>query len=244
MSFECIPAIDLRGGRVVRLFQGDFARQTDYPDDPLELARSYSAQGARWLHLVDLDGARDGGFSQAALVARIRRETTLQVQAGGGIRSASDVATLLAAGAARVVVGTLAVREPALLREWLRRFGPDALCIALDVRADAQGRWRLPVSGWTLPAARMLDDVLAEYAQCGLRHLLCTDIGRDGTLAGPNVALYARIAQQYPHLHLVASGGVGSLEDVASLRRTGACATVLGRALLDGRFTFAQARTC
>lgn len=244
MNFECIPAIDLRGGRVVRLLNGDYSRETAYGDDPLELAIAYADQGARWLHLVDLDAARTGGFGLHALVRRIRSHTTLQVQAGGGLRSEHDVLELLDAGANRAVVGTLAVREPARICDWLREFGPEAICVALDARRDAAGHWRLPVAGWTEQGEATLEPVLDQLAAGGLRHLLCTDIDRDGTLGGPNVALYHRLAQAYPQLRLIASGGVASLTDVAVLRAAGVGAAVLGRALLEGRFRLDEALAC
>ena len=244
MSIECIPAIDLREGRVVRLRQGDFARETRYEADPVALATGWERRGARWLHVVDLDAARQGGFRHGAVLARLREATGLRLQVGGGVRSADDVASLLAAGVERVVVGTVAVREPAQVLAWLDRFGPERICVALDARRDARGEWQLPVAGWTESGGRALHPLLAEYAGAGLRHLLCTDIARDGMLAGPNVALYADIAQAWPALGLIASGGVTGVADVVALRAAGARSLVLGRALLEGRLDLAEAIAC
>lgn len=240
-AFTVYPAIDVRGGRVVRLAQGDYARETRYPGDPLALARNYADAGARWLHLVDLDAARTGGYTLEPLLQALRRDGRLEVQTGGGVRATADVARLLDVGAARVVVGSLAVREPALVRGWLDQFGPDRITVALDARLDAQGVWRLPVHGWTRTGDQRLDDLVAEYASAGLRHLLSTDIDRDGMLAGPNLALYAHLRRLAPSLRVQASGGVAATDDISSARAAGCDGIVLGRALLEGRFTLGQA---
>lgn len=239
-TFEPVPALDLRGGRVVRLRQGDYARETVYGDDPEATARRYAAAGARWLHLVDLDAAREGGFTLHGLVRDIAR-TGLQVQTGGGVRSADDVERLLQAGAARVVVGSMAVREPDTVAGWLRRFGPQAITVALDARRDGEGDWRLPVAGWTRDSGSTLDGLLDRYIAAGLEHLLCTDIERDGMLAGPNLDLYRWIHDRAPGLRLQASGGIRDVADIAAARDTGCAAAILGRALLEARFELADA---
>ena len=244
MTWTLYPAIDVREGRVVRLAQGDYARETRYAGDPSELAASYEAAGATWLHLVDLDAARAGGYSLRPLLDSLRRSTRLNVQTGGGIRAVDDVARLLDAGVARVVVGTLAVREPGTVIGWLARFGAERLTIALDAREDGQGVWRLPVKGWTEDSIETLDTLLARYRDAGLRHVLCTDIARDGMLGGFNAALYARLRQGFPELAVQASGGAASLDDVRGVRTAGAAGAVLGRALLEGRFTLAEALSC
>ncbi|GAB3383682.1 1-(5-phosphoribosyl)-5-[(5-phosphoribosylamino)methylideneamino]imidazole-4-carboxamide isomerase [Lysobacter fragariae] len=240
-AFTLYPAIDVRDGRVVRLRQGDYAQETRYAPEPLALARQYAQAGARWLHLVDLDAAREGGYTLAPLLRQIRQDTLLQVQTGGGVRTRRDVETLLEAGASRVVIGSLAVREPLQVMEWLREFGVDRITIALDTREDSDGRWRLPVSGWTQDAEIGLDELLARYAEAGLRHLLCTDIGRDGMLAGPNIALYRRLRTLAPQAQLQASGGVAGLDDISAAREAGCAGAVLGKALLEGRFDLADA---
>lgn len=244
MSFTVYPAIDVRGGRVVRLRQGDYAEETHYGDDPLAFAQRYAEAGATWLHLVDLDAAKAGGYTLLPLLRAIRTHTHLQVQTGGGVRSRDDVQALLDAGASRVVVGSLAVREPETVIGWLSAFGCDALTIALDTRQDSDGRWRLPVHGWTHTAEHTLEEVLAGYAQAGLQHLLCTDIARDGMLSGPNLELYRHICILHPHVQVQASGGVRDVDDVRAARSVGCAGAVLGKALLEGRVALSEALTC
>ena len=241
MSFVLYPAIDVRDGRVVRLRQGDYAAETRYADDPLAVARRYAEAGAEWLHLVDLDAARSGGWTLAPLVDAIRRGTTLKVQTGGGVRDAEDVVAILASGASRVVVGSLAVRQPNRVLGWLERFRSDRITIALDARADETGVFRLPTHGWTEASGLALFDLLQRYADAGLRHLLCTDIARDGMLAGLNLGLYREIATRFPDVAAQASGGVAGLADIAGAKASGCGGAILGKALLDGRFALADA---
>lgn len=240
-TFNVYPAIDVRAGRVVRLAQGDYGRETRYDGDPLALALAYAGQGARWLHLVDLDAARDGGYTLLPLVRQLQRDGRLQVQTGGGVRSREDVARLLDAGAARVVVGSLAVRAPDDVIDWLREFGPGRITVALDARLDGDDIWRLPVHGWTETGSQRLDDLLKRYAGGGLCHLLSTDIDRDGMLEGPNLRFYEYLRALAPGLEVQASGGVATPADIDSVRRLGCEGIVLGRALLEGRFNLAQA---
>lgn len=240
-GFTLYPAIDVRGGRIVRLSQGDYDQETQYGDDPLRLACAYAEQGAAWLHLVDLDAARAGGYTLAALVRRIVDSTGLQVQTGGGVRTRDDVAAILDAGASRVVIGSLAVREPETVLEWLDAFGSDRVTVALDTRQDRTGAWRLPVHGWTETAAGTLESMATRYARAGLRHLLCTDISRDGMMTGPNLDLYRTLKLTAPALQVQASGGVRDLDDVLRVRRLGCAGVVLGRSLLEGRLTLPEA---
>lgn len=243
MSFTVYPALDIRGGRVVRLLQGDYARETTYGDDPLPRAQAFLDTGARWMHLVDLDAARAGGYTLAPLLRAIA-DTGLQVQTGGGIRAREDLDRLFDAGAARVVIGSLAVRESARVIEWLHAFGPERITVALDTRQDAQGRWRLPVQGWTDTAGEELDVLARRYADAGLRHLLCTDIARDGMLSGPNMDLYSQLREWVPQLQVQVSGGVRDLGDVAAARAAGCAGVVLGKALLEGRLDLREALAC
>ncbi|MDH5821536.1 HisA/HisF-related TIM barrel protein [Luteimonas sp. RD2P54] len=240
-GFTIYPAIDVRGGRVVRLAQGDYARETRYGPEPLEVAGAYAGQGATWLHLVDLDAAREGGYTLRPLLRTIVDTTGLQVQTGGGVRGRDDVQRLLDAGAARVVVGSLAVREAETVAAWIAEFGAERITVALDARLDpAGGAWRVPVHGWTEDGAP-LDALVAGYAAAGLRHLLSTDIDRDGMLSGPNGALYDRLRVLAPGLRVQASGGVRDAADVAAARARGCAGIVLGRALLEGRLGLADA---
>lgn len=241
MSFTVYPAIDVRDGRVVRLRQGDYAQETRYPDAPLELALRYAETGARWLHLVDLDAARDGGYANEDLLRAIKAGSDLKVQTGGGVRSEADLRRLLQAGADRVVIGSLAVREPERVAEWLARYGSEAITVALDTRQDTAGGWVLPVKGWTETGEHRLDSLARAYADIGLSHLLCTDIGRDGMLAGPNLELYAHLRAIAPQLQIQASGGARDLADVAAAREAGCAGIVLGKALLEGRLELGEA---
>jgi len=244
MSFTVYPALDIRDGRVVRLRQGDYAQETHYGDDPLPRAQAFAAQGARWMHLVDLDAARAGGYTLAPLLAQIRDNTSLQVQTGGGVRSRDDVARILDAGAHRVVVGSLAVREPEMVIAWLQEFGAQRLTIALDARQDAQGDWQLPIHGWTETAGVTLDVLAQRYAEAGMIELLCTDIARDGMLAGPNLSLYQHLVGLLPGVAVQASGGVRDVADVAAARAVGCGGAVLGKALLEQRMDLAEALAC
>ena len=242
MNFDVIPAIDLRGGQVVRLKQGDYAQQTTYAADPRELAQRYADAGARWLHLVDLDGARSGQLDNLAVIRAIAAYG-MQVQAGGGVRDEADLQRLFDAGVQRVVLGSVAIRDPGLVAGWLDTYGAERLTLALDTRR-IDGRWTLPSAGWTETEARTLDELAPWFAVHGARHLLCTDIDRDGMLAGFNLDLYRHLADSVPQLAVQASGGVRSLDDIRAAREAGARGVILGRALLEGRFTVEEALAC
>lgn len=244
MAFTVYPAIDIRRGRVVRLAQGDYAQETAYGDDPLAQIEAYAQAGADWLHLVDLDAARDGGYTLAPLLTRVRADTGLRVQTGGGVRTADDVRRILDAGAERVVVGSLAVREPARVLDWIETFGAERITVALDTRQDRDGVWRLPVHGWTETVEATLDQLAVRFAQGGLRYLLSTDIARDGMLSGPNLDLYAHLQALVPGVAVQASGGVRDVGDVRAAKRQGCAGIVLGRALLEGRLGVAESLAC
>jgi phosphoribosylformimino-5-aminoimidazole carboxamide ribotide isomerase len=177
-------------------------------------------------------------------VRQVRDQTSLRIQTGGGIRNADDVAFLLDAGVERVVVGTLAVREPDLVSSWLGSFGADRITVALDARQDDAGEWRLPVKGWTEVTTGTLEEFLDLYAGAGLRHVLVTDISRDGMLSGFATDLYSSLAKSFPAIELQASGGVRTLDDIRDAKAAGARAAILGRALLEKRFTLKEALTC
>lgn len=239
---KIIPAIDLVAGRVVRLKQGEFAAQRTFDLDAHALAQRYLDAGAEWLHLVDLDGARDGAPSQVDLLARIAADA--RVQAGGGVRTRADVERLLAAGVARVVVGSVAVRAPSTFLEWLGAFGGERLCFALDLRRDAAGRWRPAVDAWQGDSDADFAALLDRYAAAGLRHVLCTDIDRDGMAEGPNLVLYSELAAHWPQFDWIASGGVRDRDDVDALAASGVAACVAGTALLDGSLTLEEISAC
>ncbi|WHZ19083.1 MAG: Phosphoribosylformimino-5-aminoimidazole carboxamide ribotide isomerase [Rhodanobacteraceae bacterium] len=243
MSFEVIPAIDLRGGRVVRLRQGDYARETMFPYDPVKLAQAYADDGARRLHVVDLDGARSGRFENLGVIENIVKACPLDVQAGGGVRDSDDLRRLYSAGVARVVVGSVAVRDPDVVADWIGQFGAERLVLALDVRREGEA-WRLPVHGWTEDSGVELAALAGHYVRAGARHVLCTDIARDGTLGGFNLDLYRDVHKLAPDFEVQASGGACSLDDIRAVRAAGAGAVILGRALLEGRFTLKEALQC
>jgi phosphoribosylformimino-5-aminoimidazole carboxamide ribotide isomerase len=237
---QLIPAIDLRGGRCVRLYQGDFAAETRYPVAPAALCARYAAAGAAWLHVVDLDGAKAGAPAQLEAIASLARDARLKVQAGGGLRARGAVEQLLGAGVARAVIGSSALRAPALVAQWLAEFGPERIVVALDVRHDAAGRPCVAIDGWAEQSSLSLWDALARYAQTGLKHVLCTDVARDGALAGPSLALYAEAVRRHPAIEWQASGGVRDATDLGALAAAGVAAAVSGRALLEDRLDLAE----
>jgi phosphoribosylformimino-5-aminoimidazole carboxamide ribotide isomerase len=238
---KLIPAIDLLDGACVRLLHGDFNQVTAYSDRALDLARAYADAGAEWLHVVDLAASRDGEGADSSALFELLGNVPQKVQTGGGVRGEGDVVERLENGADRVVIGSLCVAEPGLFQQWLRRFGADRLVAALDVQLDADGLPWPRIYGWTEGADRNLWSLLDGFSGAGLRHLLCTDISRDGALTGPNTGLYREIVRRYPGLNVQASGGVASLDDLRALRRTGAHAAITGKALLDGLFTVGEA---
>ncbi|MEO6953247.1 MAG: 1-(5-phosphoribosyl)-5-[(5-phosphoribosylamino)methylideneamino] imidazole-4-carboxamide isomerase [Polyangia bacterium] len=234
---ELIPAIDLRGGNVVRLLHGDFGQETKYLVPPAELYERYVSFGARRLHVVDLDGARDGERTNRDAITELATRGTLALQVGGGLRTDAAVEELLASGVARAVVGSLAATEPARVMRWIEQHGPERIVLALDVRLDSEGTPRITTHGWKEQSSLSLWDAVARYEPVGLRHVLCTDVGRDGALTGPNTALYAEAVRLFPHIEWQASGGVRDASDLAALAAIGMAAAVSGKALLEDRMT-------
>ncbi len=205
-----MPSIDLRGGECVRLLQGDFAAETRYTATPHELLARYRRLGACWLHIVDLDAARGGTPVNRHLILDLAARRELQLQVGGGLRERGAVEELLTRGVARVVVGSAAVEQREQVVSWLHEFGPERICLAFDVRLDAAAVPRLYTRGWQHRTARSLWDAVAAFADDGLRHVLCTDIERDGALAGPNLGLYGEALRRFPRIQWQASGGISS----------------------------------
>lgn len=237
-----IPSIDVRGGHCVRLFKGDFAAETIYASSPIEVAQDYASRGARWLHLVDLDGARDGELTNRSALTQMTGVTGLSVQVGGGVRQRATVDELLSLGVARVVVGSAAVEQPDEVAAWLRDYGPERVCLAFDVRLDQSGVAQLQTRGWREATTISLFEAVERFAAHGLRHVLCTDIDRDGALAGPNVELYRQCAKRFPMIAWQASGGVRDNADLHALNDVGAAAAISGKALLEGRIDAQQMR--
>ncbi|MDJ0909583.1 MAG: 1-(5-phosphoribosyl)-5-[(5-phosphoribosylamino)methylideneamino]imidazole-4-carboxamide isomerase [Woeseiaceae bacterium] len=229
-----IPAIDLKDGHCVRLFQGDFDQVTTYSNDPLEIARRFSGLNVRDLHVVDLDGARTGTQQNTDLVRGIEEATPFSIQLGGGIRDAKTLRHWLFNGVDRCVIGSIAVTDQDRVLNWLHDFGPDRIVVALDVVADSEGEYRATTHGWKEQSDKSIWDLLDVYAEKELKYLLTTDVSRDGAMTGPNFDLYAQIVERYPDIQLQASGGVRDVEDLRRLNDLGVPAAITGRALLDG----------
>ena len=226
------PAIDLIDSQCVRLHQGAYDQKTIYESDPFKILDAFYAAGATWVHVVDLDGARDASKRQVKLIEKMIEHSPLNIQTGGGIRSKIDVQDLIALGAARVIVGSLAVSAPDVMVDLLTHYAPK-ICLACDVRflEDTQ-EWRIATHGWEENSAVPLHDLIARYTPHGLRHILCTDIGRDGTMSGFNADLYALLHQQFPDLNIIASGGFRAANDLDAVQSVCGGA-ILGKALYE-----------
>ncbi len=240
---QLYPALDLINGQCVRLRQGDFDQRTEYHLNPVDQALNYQRQGAEWLHLVDLDGARLGHPVHLKILKQIAGYG-LKVQTGGGIRDHDHLQQLFEAGAERVVIGSLAVKEPMQVQSWLQEFGPERITLAFDVRLDEAGLPRLATAAWRETETITLDEITRQFLPTGLKHVLCTDIGRDGELSGPSLALYQAYKQQFPQVALQASGGIHALADLTALQQAGVDGAVMGKSLLDGLFTLEEALQC
>ncbi|AMG29669.1 1-(5-phosphoribosyl)-5-[(5-phosphoribosylamino)methylideneamino]imidazole-4-carboxamide isomerase [Grimontia hollisae] len=239
-----IPALDLIDGQVVRLYQGDYGQVTEYNVDPSEQFAIYHNAGANWLHLVDLTGAKDTSARQLPLIEKLIASTPANIQIGGGVRKESDVVELLRAGAKRVVIGSTAVKQPELVKGWIEKYGAEQIVLALDINIDDNGNRMVAVSGWQEDSGVTIEALLDDFLTVGLKHVLCTDISRDGTLAGSNVDLYKELCAAYPQVQFQSSGGIGSLADIEALKGTGVAGVIVGRALLDGKFTAEEAFAC
>jgi phosphoribosylformimino-5-aminoimidazole carboxamide ribotide isomerase len=231
--FTPIPAIDIRGGRCVRLVQGDYARETAYADDPSEMARHWQAEGAQRLHVVDLDGARDGVRTNAEVVRRVLGSVHIPVQVGGGVRSSATVQMLLDEGAARVVVGTLAAANPAELTKWVTTFGADAIIVAVDARGG-----RVATHGWQNVTDLDVLSFCELLRDSGVARVLYTDVARDGGMSGPDIEGTRMVAGL---LKVIGSGGVTTVDQLRQLAEAGAEAAIIGTALYEGRLTLGQA---
>ncbi|MEL4340090.1 1-(5-phosphoribosyl)-5-[(5-phosphoribosylamino)methylideneamino]imidazole-4-carboxamide isomerase [Shewanella xiamenensis] len=239
-----IPAIDLIDSKVVRLYQGDYGQQTTFDLSPLAQLQSYQDQGANWLHIVDLTGAKEPAKRQTTLIAKLTAGLSANIQVGGGIRTEEQVAELLSLGVKRVVIGSLAVKEPELVKGWFNKFGSEAICLALDININQSGEKIVAVSGWQSGGGKSLESIVEDFSQVGLKHALVTDISRDGTLTGANTALYRELSSRYPDIAWQASGGIATLEDVAAVRDSGAAGIIIGKALLINQFNVAEAIQC
>jgi phosphoribosylformimino-5-aminoimidazole carboxamide ribotide isomerase len=228
-----IPAIDLKAGHCVRLLHGDFANETRYGADPGFLLDKYRELGADWLHVVDLDGAKDGSLGNRAIIAQLAAQKAVKLQVGGGLRDIAAVTHMLDLGAARVVIGSAAVTQARDVRSWLELVGPERMTVAFDVRLDDGGMPCVATHGWQRQSDLSLWSALENFTGSQLMHVLCTDVGRDGALSGPNIELYREAARRHPRIQWQASGGIRDARDLHALAAAGAAAAISGKALLE-----------
>lgn len=227
---ELIPAIDLIDGKCVRLTKGDYDQKTIYNEDPVSQALEFQRLGFRRLHIVDLDGAKSKHIVNDAVLKAITQATDLIVDFGGGIKSTEDIEKAFMAGAHMVTIGSVAVTEPELFMGWLRKYGAEKIILGADVRNGM-----VSINGWKEDSSEALLPFLEKYVSAGVRNVLCTEISKDGTLAGPATELYSKVMAQYPHLHLIASGGVSCNADIQQLDENGIPAVVFGKAYYEGK---------
>lgn len=234
---ELIPAIDIIDGQCVRLTKGDYDQKTVYNDSPVEVAKGFEALGFKRLHVVDLDGAKSKHIVNSHVLSRISAETKLTVDFGGGIKTDEDIEKAFASGAAMVTVGSIAVTHPELFMGWLEKYGAERMILGADVRHG-----KISINGWKEDSSEDLLPFLKKYIEAGVKNVLCTEISKDGTLAGPAVDLYCQVMDAYPQLHLIASGGVSSKEDIIALDAAGIPAVVFGKAIYEGRIDLRELR--
>lgn len=227
---ELIPAIDIIDGKCVRLTKGDYDTKKIYNEDPVSVAKEFEAHGIRRLHVVDLDGARSKHIVNDKVLQRIARETNLVIDFGGGIKTDEDVARAFEAGAHMITIGSIAVTDPERSMEWLHKYGPEHIVLGADVRNG-----RVSINGWKEDSQEELIPFLDRYLSEGMRNVLCTDISKDGMLQGPAIALYREVMEHYPDCHLIASGGVSSMDDIRALETAGIPAVVFGKAIYEGK---------
>ena len=232
---ELIPAIDIINGQCVRLTKGDYDQKTVYRDSPAEVAREFEQIGFRRLHVVDLDGAKSKHIVNDAVLKAITTDTSLTVDFGGGIKTDEDIEKAFAAGASMVTIGSIAVTQPDIFLGWLDKYGAERMILGADVRHG-----KISINGWKEDSSEDLLPFLKRYVDAGVRNVLCTEISKDGTLAGPAIDLYKQILEAYPELHLIASGGVSSKEDIMALNEAGIPAVVFGKAIYEGKINLKE----
>lgn len=232
---KIIPAIDIIDGQCVRLAQGDYAQKKVYETDPVAVARTFEEAGLEYLHLVDLDGAKQGKVTNWKVVEEICSSTSLKVDFGGGIKTKSEIRQLLELGVKQVNLGSVAVKEPEKVSIWVDEFGADKIILSADVREE-----RIAISGWTETSSLSIQDFISNYQKIGITYVTCTDISKDGMLGGPNVDLYAKLLTQFPSLKLIASGGVSNLNDLKQLKATGLYGAIVGKAIYEGRVSLTE----
>ena len=232
---EIVPAIDMIEGRCVRLSQGDFNKSKEYDASPLEMAKRYEDVGVRRLHLVDLDGARAGIPQNLRILEQIASATSLEVEWGGGVRSRESIASVLNAGAAGVICGSLALQEPRLFSAFLKEYGEERIILGADISGG-----KIATKGWLEISSSTIEEVIELFLKDGLKRVICTDISKDGMLQGPAVELYSALMERFPTMHLTASGGVGSMADLENLEAAGVPAAIVGKAIFEERITLKE----
>lgn len=232
---EIIPAIDIIDGKCVRLTQGDYGKQKTYSDNPLEVAKLFEGYGVRRLHIVDLDGAKSSHVVNLRVLEQIASHTDLVIDFGGGIKSENDLTLSFNAGASLLTIGSLAVKNPDLVKGWLKDHGAERFIIGADVKDE-----KISINGWKEEGEDTLYPFLERYTSEGVVNVLCTDISRDGMLQGPSLTLYENILKRFPELHLIASGGVGGVDDIRKLNEMGVPAVVFGKAFYEGLIRIEQ----
>ena len=232
---EIVPAIDMIEGRCVRLSQGDFNKSKEYDASPLEMAKRYEDVGVRRLHLVDLDGARAGIPQNLRILEQIASATSLEVEWGGGVRSRESIASVLNAGAAGVICGSLALQEPRLFSAFLKEYGEERIILGADISGG-----KIATKGWLEISSTTIEEVIELFLKDGLKRVICTDISKDGMLQGPAVELYSALMERFPTMHLTASGGVGSMADLENLEAAGVPAAIVGKAIFEERITLKE----
>ena len=231
---ELIPAIDIIDGSCVRLTKGDYEQKTVY-GSPLEMARQFEEIGYRRLHVVDLDGAKSRHIVNSKVLSQLSSETSLIIDFGGGIKTDDDIGKAFESGASMVTIGSVAVTHPELLERWLKKYGAERIILGADVRNG-----RISINGWKEDSEQELLPFLKHYVDMGITNVLCTEISKDGTLSGPAIKLYQSVMEAYPHLHLIASGGVSSIDDIKALESAGIPAVVFGKAIYEGRINLKE----
>lgn len=232
---EIIPAIDIIDGKCVRLTHGDYAQKKIYNEHPLEVARQFEDAGLQRLHLVDLDGAKEGKVKNWKVLETLVGKTSLVIDFGGGIKTEKDVQIVFESGAALATVGSIAVKEKQTFLQWLKNFGADKFLLGADVKAE-----KLTVTGWTEQTDIWIYDFIEDYTQQGVQQIFCTDVAKDGALEGPSTELYKSIIQKFPTLHFIASGGVSKIDDVHTLQEIGCKGVIIGKAIYEGRIKLSE----
>lgn len=232
---QIIPAIDIIEGKCVRLTEGDYAQKKIYNEDPLEVAKAFEGIGLMRLHLVDLDGAKAGQVVNWKVLEKIANNTELKIDFGGGIKTEATLKTVLDTGATYATIGSLAVKNELLFQEWIVRFGAKVFMLGADVLDE-----KIAIGGWLEKTEISVFDFMKSYIDKGVKQIFCTDIKKDGKLQGPSIELYQKIIEQFPALHLIASGGVSSLDDLIELEEIGCSAAIVGKAIYENKITISE----